>query len=55
MYLNNGKKFEIGKDYACNFVKYFNVTGIKRIMQSFYKFDFKNPCQVGLTTAGKVQ
>lgn len=50
-----GKKIEIGKDYACNFVKYFNVTGIKRIMQSFYKFDFKNPCQVGLTTAGIVQ
>lgn len=45
----------MGKDYACNFLKYFNVTGIKRIMQSFYKFDYKNPCQVGLTVAGIVQ
>lgn len=44
----------MGKDYACNFLKYFNVTGIKRIMHSFYKFDYKNPCQVGLTVAGIV-
>lgn len=49
------EKFQMGKDYACNFLKYFNVTGIKRIMHSFYKFDYKNPCQVGLTVAGIVQ